>query len=119
MKIIITESQYNNLLSPFIRRRLEVKDFDILEEYITYEMKVNFNYYDKIDNIERYLNTVISTALKDFIINYKSDDIPMELDDDEFYDKQNERLDRFWPLFDFLKDKYRNMIYDYFNQNRR
>ena len=119
MKIIITESQYNNLLSPFIRRRIEIKDFYFLEDYITYEMERKLHYYGRRNNFEDFLNDVISSALNDFIINYKSDDIPMELDDDEFYEKQEERLDRFWPLFDFLKDKYRNMIYDYFNQNRR
>lgn len=106
MKIIITESQYNNLLSPFIRRRLEIKDFDILEDYITYEMERKFNYYNRRNDFEDFLNDVISLALNDFIVNYKSDDIPMG-------------LDRFWPLFDFLKDKYRDMVYNYFNQNRR
>jgi hypothetical protein len=43
----------------------------------------------------------------------------MEIDDDEFFEEQEKLLDRFWPLFDLLKDKYRNRIYDYFNQNRR
>jgi|694.fasta_scaffold63712_1 hypothetical protein len=119
MKIIITESQYNNLLSPFIRRRIEIKDFYFLEDYITYEMERKLHYYGRRNNFEDFLNDVISSALNDFIINYKSDHIPMGLDDDDFDEKQNELLDRFWPLFDFLKDKYRDKIYDYFNQNRR
>jgi hypothetical protein len=118
MKIIITESQYNKLLNQFIRRRIEIEDFDILEEYIIYEMKTKFNYYNRIDDFEGYLNGVISSALNDFIISYKSDYIPMGPDNDDFEEEQEKLLDRFWPLFDLLKDKYRNMIYDYFNQNR-
>ena len=119
MKIIITESQYNNLLSPFIRRRIESKDFDILEDYITYEMERKLHYYGRRNNFEDFLNDVISSALNDFIINYKSDHIPMRLDDDDFFREQEKLLDRFWPLFNFLKDKYRDRVYNYFNQNRR
>jgi hypothetical protein len=119
MKIIITEQQYNNLLNQFIRRRLEIEDFDILEDYIIYEMERKLHYYNRVNNFEDFLNDVISSALNDFILNYKSDHIPMVLDDDEFFEEQEKLLDRFWPLFDFLKDKYRNMVYNYFNQNRR
>jgi hypothetical protein len=119
MKIIITEQQYNNLLSQFIRRRIDNEDFDILEDYIIYVMKTNFNYYNRIDDFEGYLNDVISTAFIEFIKGYKSDDISTELGADDYDEEQRKLLERFWPLFDFLKDKYRNRIYDYFNQNRR
>jgi hypothetical protein len=119
MKIIITEQQYNNLLNQFIRRRLEIEDFNILEDYITYEMERKLHYYGRRNNFEDFLNDVISSALSDFIRSYKSDYISTELDDDEFFEEQEKLLDRFWPLFDFLKDKYRNMVYNYFNQNRR
>jgi hypothetical protein len=101
MKIIITESQFYDLIPMTLKRRLSQDDFEILDKII----KLNMNEFIYLNDVfEEYLRWTLGDSLNHFVTEYKSDDIDM--DEEDWMDKLNERLGLFWDLIYFLRKKY-------------
>lgn len=101
MKIIITESQFYDLIPMTLKRRLSQDDFEILDKII----KLNMNEFIYLNDVfEEYLRWTLGDSLSHFVTEYKSDDIDM--DEEDWMDKLNERLGLFWDLIYFLRKKY-------------
>jgi len=101
MKIIITESQLYNLIPNELKRRMSPDDFEDLDKIIKHNMN-EFIYLN--DTFEEYLRWTLGDSLNHFVTEYKSDDIDMG--EDDWHDKLNERLRLYWDLIYFLRKKY-------------
>lgn len=114
MKIIITESQYNTLLSKLPRtllRRLTDDDLAWLDE----------NLYKKVDyagvgtDFDYFIDDVVGMTLQEFVSERKGDEIQTYVDPTHglMYDEDSfdEVADRYWGLFSILTDYYRDELY--------
>jgi hypothetical protein len=68
MRVIITESQYYNLIPNEIKRRMDPKDFEILDNIVKAKYRGRA-YWTYADSFDKYFNNVISDSLNQFVFN--------------------------------------------------
>jgi hypothetical protein len=99
MRVIITESQYYNLIPNEIKRRMTPEDFEILDNIVKAKYRGRA-YWTYADNFGKYFNNVISDSLDQFVFNFK-------VEDDENWFKKRHVLRRiFNSLVRYLKVRY-------------
>ena len=109
MKIIITESQYDRLLSelpPFLKRRVTLFDLEWVDKEINswiYGMPTRGDF-------DTFCEDVLGDLLHEFLINRKDDEIETTYDYDYGVIYNEESLDKvasmYWELKPFLKKRY-------------
>ena len=112
MKIIITESQFYELIPPAVRRRMTGKDFGVLDDIIH-----NNKRYCIAQDFDRYLDCILRDSLNEFIHDYKIEEFDQDLDNDDLDDEEHIVYKIFWELIPFLKKKYHDLLYDYHREN--
>jgi len=112
MKIIITESQFYDLIPPAVRRRMSSKDFEILDDIIHKDKR-----YFVAQPFDIYLDGNLHDSLNEFIREYKVEEIEPNLDNDDWEREENIIYKIFWLLIPFLKKKYYDVLYDYHKEN--
>lgn len=119
MKIIITESQYEMLfkeLSPALKRRLSLKDFEYFDKHLSHQLKYSFH----SDNFNDFSRNVIGDLLHDFVTEVKGDEIETYNDpeDGEMWveESTNKILNLYWPLLPILEKKYKDRLYQYWEK---
>jgi hypothetical protein len=111
----INESQDERLFGELpnsLKRRLEPGDFDDLELIIDSKYKLRGYYLS--GNFENYFNSVISDSIDTFVVNYK---FP-RYENGDFDDYQAGRrkvIFLFQGLIPFLKEKYRDKLYEFYS----
>ena len=115
MKIIITESQHKSLvgkLSPTLRRRLTVDDFDYIEKLIP--RRALYTYAGI--TFETFMDEVIDSAIHDFVSERKGDEIETNMDPvyGEVYDGEsfNKVYEMYLDLAPALIEMYRDKMYE-------
>jgi hypothetical protein len=111
MKIIITESQYNELvkkLPPHIRRRMSEDDMEILEKLI-WETAEDINL--DVEDHKDFVDFVVREAMHDFITGYKFDGVE---DSDEVHSKI---YDIWWEIVPIIKDTFNLELTIYYLMN--
>jgi hypothetical protein len=107
MKIIITETQYNDLISNSGRRRMSEDDFINLDKII----RKNSESIGYLKNtFDSYLDWVIEISINKFVDDYKSRDIDYE--DDDWEEKYGNLYEVYWTLIPFLKQKYYEELFE-------
>jgi hypothetical protein len=114
MKIIITEEQFYNLIPQSIRRRMSIKDFEILDDIIHTNKK-----YDLNNPFDKYLDINLRDSLNEFITEYKVGKLDPNLDDNDWEREESLMYKIFWQLIPFVKKKYHNELYEYYMENHR
>jgi len=110
MKIIITESQFYDLIPQNIKRRLSPGDLESLDNIIKRNMT---GHHYLSDSFFGYSGWVIGDSLNEFVLENKSDDVDMGPNDWE--DDQNKILRIFRPLIPFLEKKYHDEFWEFYN----
>jgi 3'-phosphoadenosine 5'-phosphosulfate sulfotransferase (PAPS reductase)/FAD synthetase len=110
MKIIITESQFYNLLPNEIKRRLSQEDIQILDGYIQHEKKVQaLSFGSDSSDAADFVYEVVRNSFNDFINEHKVP-YPM-INNDEGYDVYKKTFDLYWPILPFLLNKYHDELW--------
>jgi len=112
----LTESQDERLFGELpnsIKRRLEPGDFDDLELIIDSKYKLRGYYLS--GNFENYLNSVISDSIDTFVVNNKSDMYVIGTDLEDYYTRRRKAIFLFQGLIPFLKEKYRDKLYEFYS----
>lgn len=116
MKIIITESQYHNLLgnvSPILQRRLTSDDFEWIEK----ELRINLIHSPKqIKKFDEFCDYVLGNTVHEFVMqkrNYEIKTIPDEEWGDVYDEKSvSDVMDIYWSLIPVLKDMFYDELYE-------
>ena len=116
MKIIITESQYQNLLgnvSPTLQRRLTSDDFEWIEK----EFRINLIHSPKhITNFDEFCDYVLGDTVHEFVMEKRYNEIKTIPDEEwgDVYDEksQSDVMDIYWPLIPVLKDMFYDELYE-------
>ena len=122
MKIIITESQYDRLLSelpPFLKRRVTMEDLEWMDGKLN-EFMSNTPAVSKFDNFCDY---ALGDLLHEFLVDRKDDEIDTDNDpaygliyNDESFGKLSEM---YWELKPFLKKRYEIRLRNAYNRKMR
>lgn len=122
MKIIITESQYDRLLSelpPFLKRRVTMEDLEWMDGKVN-EFMVNAPLASKFDNFCDY---ALGDLLHEFLVDRKDDEI--DTDNDPAYgliyndESLGKISDMYWELKPFLKKRYETRLRNAYNRKMR
>ena len=111
----LTESQDKKLFGELpnsIKRRLEPGDLDKFDEIVDNKYKLR-GYYLSGD-FENYFNSVISDSIDTFVVNYKFPRYEGGTDLDDYNDDRRKALSLFQGLIPFLKEKYRDKLYQFY-----
>jgi hypothetical protein len=111
MKIIISESQFYNLIPSEVKRRLEEVDMENIDKIIKMKYKGKA-YWTYNDNFDSYLNTVISDSLETFIFNKYSDY------EGDWMTIRNDMRKILQGMIPYLKKKYNNETKAYYKKMR-
>jgi hypothetical protein len=115
MKIIITESQFYDLIPPAIRRRMTSKDFQILDDIIHKNKR-----YFVAQPFDRYLDGNLHDSLNEFVHDYKAEEFDQDLDNEDWFERGESIIyEIFRQLIPFLKKKYRDLLYGYHKENHK
>lgn len=114
MKIIITEEQFNNLIPPSVKRRMNPEDFVLIDNIIQTNKKYYLNF-----SFDIFFESLIRDSLNEFIEEYKVKEINPNLDGDVWALEENLIYEIFWQLTPFLKKKYYDEYYDYYMEYHR
>jgi hypothetical protein len=112
----LTESQDERLFGELpnsIKRRLEPGDLDKFDEIVDNKYKLRGYYYLSGD-FENYFNSVISDSIDTFVVNYKFPRYEGGTDLDDYNDDRRKALSLFQGLIPFLKEKYRDKLYQFY-----
>jgi hypothetical protein len=111
----LTESQDERLFGELpnsLKRRLEPGDLDKFDEIVDNKYKLR-GYYLSGD-FENYFNSVISDSIDTFVVNYKFPRYEGGTDLDDYNDDRRKALSLFQGLIPFLKEKYRDKLYQFY-----
>ena len=114
MRIIITEEQFNNLIPPSVKRRMNPEDFVLIDNIIQTNKKYYLNF-----SFDIFFENLIRESLGEFIKEYKVEEINPNLDDDVWELEENLIYKIFWQLTPFLKKKYYDELYDHYMEYHR
>jgi len=109
MRVIITESQYYNLIPIEIKRRMDTEDFSILDDIIKAKYRGRA-YWTYADNFDEYFNNVISDSLDQFVFNFKVED------DEDWFTKRHAVRKIFNSLVPYLKKRYNREAKAYYKR---
>jgi hypothetical protein len=111
----MNESKENlyDLIPPKVKRRLEPGDLDELELII--DKKYSLRGYYLSGDFENYLNSVISDSIDSFVVNNKSDAYVIGSNLDNYMDRRRKVILIFKGLIPFLKEKYRDKLYQFYS----
>ena len=112
----LTESQDERLFGELpnsLKRRLEPGDLDKFDEIVDNKYKLR-GYYLSGD-FENYFNSVISDSIDTFVVNYKFPRYEGGTDLDDYNDDRRKVLSLFQGLIPFLKEKYRDKLYQFYS----
>ena len=124
MKIIISESQFYNLIPSEVKRRLEEVDMENIDKIIKmkYKNKDYKAYWIYDDNFDGYLNTVISDSLDTFIFNkysgYEGDWLVYIDTMQDWMTIRNDMRKILQGMIPYLKKKYNNELKAYYKKMR-
>ena len=120
MKIIITESQFNNLIPHSLRRRLGEMDLDRIDDIIDSNLRF---WIGAAKDTDEFVREIIKDSLNEFVTEYKLDEYvnyDREDDEEEYYEeKENKIYQIFWELIPFLEMTYRNQLSDYYKKHKK
>lgn len=111
----MNESKENlyDLIPPKVKRRLEPGDLDDLELII--DKKYSLRGYYLSGDFENYFNSVISDSIDTFVVNNKSDAYVIGTGLDNYMDRRRKVILLFKGLIPFLKEKYRDKLYQFYS----
>lgn len=111
----MNESKENlyDLIPPKVKRRLEPGDLDELELII--DKKYSLRGYYLSGDFEYYLNSVISDSIDSFVVNNKYDSYVIGTNLNNYMDRRREVISLFKGLTPFLKEKYRDKLYQFYS----
>jgi hypothetical protein len=112
----LTESQDERLFGELpnsIKRRLEPGDLDKFDEIVDNKYKLRGYYFS--GNFENYFNSVISDSIDTFVVNYKFPRYEGGTDLDDYNDDRRKVILLFQKLIPFLKEKYRDKLYEFYS----
>lgn len=116
MKIIITESQYDELiftrLPNFLKRRITMEDLEWFDKNINSIIITT----PPLKNFSDFSHAAFDSLLHNFIYERKNDEIETYYDaeyDEDFLDEVSfgKIGDMYWELTPFLEQKYRDRLY--------
>jgi hypothetical protein len=110
MKIIITESQFYNLIPNELKRRLIDDDFKIIDDILWSDIET---YH--APTLDGFINFVITDTITRFVNDYKLDTI--DYNSDNWGDDSDDVFNLWWKLNPFLKMKYHNKLADYYSKH--
>lgn len=117
MKIIITESQFHNLIPASVRRRITDRDLYLLDSWLIYYISKTAAF----DSFDKFCDFVLDDLIYDFVKERKTDEIAMDPEFDEYYsyDSVNNLLNIYMKLKPFLLMKYKERLYKAWELKRK